>query len=370
LLNPPPGNDFLRAYSEGYQKKAAEIDTKLAGISDENVRNQSRSDEWAKVTRNDHNQFQYEADVALNAARAAFSQAHRDGWFEAGRGTYDESAGAYVVRPVPAAPMDMHFQVAMKPEAIAQISAKFHQIAAAEIDREAREYVAHSGANSSCLRNSDWCYQLKSDEIEQGLRSARIVVVAQGDLEQRKIDRLLVVDYETESILLELDPRVPILNPVSWRFSIGEVPKPIFEPEPVAAQAAISTQPASTAPVSAESADKEGAAVPAPVEPTAPAAPSARVVVPANVTAASIISRTKPEYPPEARANLIHGDVVLRAIIDKEGKISEVHVLSGDDALAKSAVEAVRQWRYKPMLSDGAPAEVETTITVSFSLLE
>ena len=75
-------------------------------------------------------------------------------------------------------------------------------------------------------------------------------------------------------------------------------------------------------------------------------------------------------YPPEARAKMIHGDVVLRAIIDKEGKISEVRVLDGDETLAKAAVDAVRQWRYKPMLSDGQPAEVETTITVTFSLAE
>jgi protein TonB len=88
------------------------------------------------------------------------------------------------------------------------------------------------------------------------------------------------------------------------------------------------------------------------------------------VEAASIITQTKPVYPPEARASLVQGDVVLRAIIDKEGIISEVHVLSGDDLLAKAAVEAVRQWRYKPMLSNGEPTEVETTITITFSLLE
>ena len=70
----------------------------------------------------------------------------------------------------------------------------------------------------------------------------------------------------------------------------------------------------------------------------------------------------------EARAKLIQGEVLLHAIIDKEGKISEVHILAGDDALAKAAIEAVRQWRYKPMLVDGEAREVDTTITVTFSL--
>jgi protein TonB len=86
------------------------------------------------------------------------------------------------------------------------------------------------------------------------------------------------------------------------------------------------------------------------------------------VEAASIVTQAAPAYPPEARAKLIQGEVLLRAIIDKEGKISEVHVLSGDDALAPAAVEAVRQWRYKPMLVDGEAREVDTTITVTFSL--
>jgi len=62
----------------------------------------------------------------------------------------------------------------------------------------------------------------------------------------------------------------------------------------------------------------------------------------------------------------IQGDVILHAIIDKEGNISELQVLAGDDLLAQSALAAVRQWRYKPMLFDGEPAEVDTTITITF----
>jgi protein TonB len=92
--------------------------------------------------------------------------------------------------------------------------------------------------------------------------------------------------------------------------------------------------------------------------------------VPAKVTAAAIVTRTTPRYPPQARADHIQGDVILHAIIDKEGYISELQVLAGDDLLAQSALQAVRQWRYKPMLFDGEPAEVDTTITITFSLLD
>jgi len=86
--------------------------------------------------------------------------------------------------------------------------------------------------------------------------------------------------------------------------------------------------------------------------------------------AAAIISKVTPIYPAKARAANIHGDVVLHATIDKDGKISGVQVMSGDEMLAPAAIDAVRQWRYKPMLSDGEPMEVDTIITITFSLLE
>ena len=88
------------------------------------------------------------------------------------------------------------------------------------------------------------------------------------------------------------------------------------------------------------------------------------------MTAASIIEQVNPEYPPQARAAHVEGDVVLRATIDKEGKITQVQVLEGHELLAPAAVEAVGKWRYKPMLVDGEPKEVKTTITVTFSLKE
>ncbi|MGH9679002.1 MAG: energy transducer TonB, partial [Candidatus Acidiferrales bacterium] len=159
-----------------------------------------------------------------------------------------------------------------------------------------------------------------------------------------------LVDYDTETVLAELAPLNPTLASVSWRFAVGPVPAPPVEP------------PATEAPAKS--------AAPGQIPPETASAPLAPVKVPANITEAAILSRTTPEYPARARAAHIQGDVVLRAIIDKEGKISEVHVLSGDELLAEAAVEAVKQWRYKPMFSDGQPAEVETTITVTFSLQE
>ena len=69
-----------------------------------------------------------------------------------------------------------------------------------------------------------------------------------------------------------------------------------------------------------------------------------------------------------ARRAGIQGDVVLHAIIGTDGRILELRVVSGSPLLVRAAVDAVQQWRYQPTLLDGEPVEVETTITVTFTL--
>jgi len=86
------------------------------------------------------------------------------------------------------------------------------------------------------------------------------------------------------------------------------------------------------------------------------------------VTAASLTNRVQPEYPQIARDERLAGTVKLHAIIDKEGKIKELRVISGRCSLARSSVDAVRKWRYRPTLLNGQAVEVDTTIDVIFSL--
>lgn len=107
-----------------------------------------------------------------------------------------------------------------------------------------------------------------------------------------------------------------------------------------------------------------GPAAPPPPKPAAPA----RIKQGGAVTAASIITQTKPTYPPLARQARIQGVVVLHAIIDKEGKVSQLEVISGHPLLVQSALDAVKQWRYKPTLLNGDPVEVDTTIQVTFTM--
>jgi TonB family protein len=339
LLNPPQGNEFLQTYSPAYRSAWAEIDAKFSGIGDEALRSQARNEEWARVLRTDGDKFSYEAEVAFREAKISFSRGHRDGWLEIGRASYNGINGSLVAAPNSNAPIDGNFHFPMGVDALNEVYTKFHQIAAEEIDRKAHEHVANSGAGSNCSRNPDWCYNFAKQDIEQSLRSERIVVVAQGDLENSRVDRLLLVDSDTETVLLDLGAPTATFNSAAWRFSVGPVPTP---PQPPATEAQI--------------------------QPAAANASPARVILPANEVAASILSHTAPAYPAKARSGRIQGEVVLHAIIDGEGKIAQLQVLSGDDLLAESALEAVREWRYKPLLLQGATKEVDTTITVTFSL--
>jgi protein TonB len=87
-----------------------------------------------------------------------------------------------------------------------------------------------------------------------------------------------------------------------------------------------------------------------------------------NVTAAMLVNRVQPVYPPLARQTRISGTVRLHAIIGKDGSVQQLEVIQGHPLLVQSALDAVRQWRYRPTLLNGEPVEVDTTIDVIFSL--
>jgi len=107
-----------------------------------------------------------------------------------------------------------------------------------------------------------------------------------------------------------------------------------------------------------------GAALPPPPKAAAPS----RIKQGGNVTAASIVTQTRPVYPALARQARIQGNVLLHAIIDKDGKVAQLEVVSGHPLLVQAALDAVKQWRYKPTLLNGDPVEVDTQITVTFTM--
>jgi protein TonB len=98
------------------------------------------------------------------------------------------------------------------------------------------------------------------------------------------------------------------------------------------------------------------------------AATPQRVRVSQGVSQGLLIHKVQPAYPPLARQARIQGIVVLQALIGKDGAIQNLHVVSGHPMLTGAALDAVKQWRYKPYYLNGEPVEVETTINVNFTL--
>jgi protein TonB len=132
-----------------------------------------------------------------------------------------------------------------------------------------------------------------------------------------------------------LAPDVPIISAGSGRGSGGDVPYGIGDNIPV-------------------------------VIPPRPAAVKPLLV--SHLAEANLLHRVQPTYPPLARQARVQGTVELRAIISKAGMIENLVVVHGHPMLATSALEAVRQWRYRPYLLNNEPIEVETEITVNFVL--
>ncbi len=98
------------------------------------------------------------------------------------------------------------------------------------------------------------------------------------------------------------------------------------------------------------------------------AATPQRVRVSQGVSQGLLIKRVQPNYPPLARQARIQGQVVLQAEISKEGTIQNLQLISGHPMLAPAAIEAVKQWRYKPYLLNGEPVAVDTQVVVNFTL--
>ncbi len=93
-----------------------------------------------------------------------------------------------------------------------------------------------------------------------------------------------------------------------------------------------------------------------------------RVRVSQGVSEGLLVHQVRPVYPPLARAARIQGSVVLQAVIGKDGSIQNLRMISGHPMLAPAAIDAVKQWKYRPYFLNGEPVEVDTQITVNFTL--
>jgi protein TonB len=93
-----------------------------------------------------------------------------------------------------------------------------------------------------------------------------------------------------------------------------------------------------------------------------------KVRISSGVAEGNKIHDVQPTYPQMARIAHIQGDVVLQATISKTGSIENLRAVSGHPILIQAALDAVRQWKYKPYILNGEPVEVETQVTVKFHM--
>ena len=92
------------------------------------------------------------------------------------------------------------------------------------------------------------------------------------------------------------------------------------------------------------------------------------VDVPEEYADDQIIHRVHPAYPKHSQLKKLHGVVVLQAVVNKQGKVDSLQLISGDPLLAQAAADAVKQWRYKPYSHDGEAIDFQTRVTVDFEL--
>jgi TonB family protein len=107
----------------------------------------------------------------------------------------------------------------------------------------------------------------------------------------------------------------------------------------------------------------------APLPPQAPApVPAGPIAVDGNVQMTRLVRKVIPTYPPVAKTARMAGVVRLMAIIGKDGTVQNVQIVSGNPILARAAVDAVRQWVYRPTVIEGNPVEVSAPIELNFTL--
>jgi TonB family protein len=110
------------------------------------------------------------------------------------------------------------------------------------------------------------------------------------------------------------------------------------------------------------------------IAPSNPGGPATKIATPQRVRVSSgvaqgmLAKKVNPDYPLDARQQLIQGVVVLKVNIDKDGNVYKVELISGHPSLAPAAIDAVKQWKYKPYLLNNNPVEVETQVQVNFVL--
>jgi protein TonB len=101
---------------------------------------------------------------------------------------------------------------------------------------------------------------------------------------------------------------------------------------------------------------------------TQPAAPEAPIAVGGEVRPARMLTSVPPVYPTLAKSQHVYGDVKIDALIDANGRVTSMKVVSGPTLLHQAAMDSLRQWRYQPATLDGKAVPMHLTVTLQFRL--
>jgi TonB family protein len=216
-----------------------------------------------------------------------------------------------------------------------------------------------------------------SDSIMQGLIIKKVAPVYPPVARQARIQGMVVLKVQisktgdVESI--QLFSGHPILAPSAieavkqWKYSPyllnGEpvevetnVTVNFTLPDKLPAEGVVGDMPGGFPP------SEQGGLAPSPAVP-------GRVRVSQGVSQALLLTKVPPQYPQEAKDQHIQGVVVMQVIVDKQGNVANIQLISGHPLLAPPAIDAVKQWKYKPYLLNETPVEVETQVQVNFTLV-
>jgi protein TonB len=94
--------------------------------------------------------------------------------------------------------------------------------------------------------------------------------------------------------------------------------------------------------------------------------PAAPIPIGGDVKAAKLIKSVPPVYPPMARSQHVSGNVQIDALIDADGNVGAMKVLSGPALLRDAALQSLKQWKYQPAELDGKPTSMHLTVTLQF----
>lgn len=222
LIKPPTGDGFLKTYSTEYNARLVEVEASVANINDKTLREKARTDKWKNVDKAD---FERQAVEAHTTKLREYMSQHRDGWIEVGHCEYDPSTQVLRVYSIPASPFQApnKFEIRMDIATIDAIYNKFRSLAepriSARIDRDVWEYFAQEDSPTySREQVTQFLRAQRYKTYESSIRLEQMVVIGQGDLSARNIERLSIVDYPTETVLLELDPKIFTASNPSWLY--------------------------------------------------------------------------------------------------------------------------------------------------------